>query len=178
MPTARSESHVLRGDELQQHRLAFLGRRDAVDQRMHHLLRLGDALAVAAQRLGEVGVIAGDVGGAILLARHRHRLVFHRHREVVEQDRHDRDLAAHAGLEVHAGHADGRIAPHVDAQLVGMRELGAHRQPQAVAQLRRLAPADVAERRRRTSRTGHLVARAAGIVRDDVLATSAICIRS
>src|SRR6185437_5856164 len=104
----------------------------------------GYALTVTAQRLGPVGVIARDVGRVILLARYGHGLEFHGHGVVVEQDGHDRNSAAHGGFEVHAGHADGRISPHVDTQPVGVGELRAHRETYAITQLRRFAPADVA----------------------------------
>ena len=48
----------------------------------------------------------------------RHDRQLDRHREVVEQDGQDRDALAHGRLEVHAGEADRRVAPHVDAELV------------------------------------------------------------
>ena len=51
--------------------------------------------------------------------------------------------------------------------LSGCDELGPHREPEAVAELRGLAPADVAERRGRDPERRDLVARAAGVVGDD-----------
>ena len=90
-----------------------------------------------------------------------------RHREIVEQDRHDRNALAHRGLEIHAGEADRGIAPDVDAELVRAGELGAHGKAEAVAQLGGLAPADIGVRRRRLPERRELVARAAGIVGDD-----------
>jgi hypothetical protein len=72
----------------------------------------------------------------------RHDLQLDRHREVVQQDRQDRDALAHRRLEIHAGEADRGIAPDVDAELVGGGELGAHREAEPVAELRRLAPAE------------------------------------
>src|SRR5690606_26257913 len=56
------------------------------------------------------------------------------------------------------------VAPDVDAQLVGTGELGAHREAEAVAELGRLAPADVAVRAAALPERHQLVARAAGVV--------------
>ena len=49
----------------------------------------------------------------------------------------------------------------------GPGELGAHGEAEAVAELGGLAPADVGERRGRLPEGRHLIARAAGVVRDD-----------
>ena len=73
------------------------------------------------------------------------------------------------GLEVHAGEADGRVAPDVDAEVVRPGELGAHGQAEPVAELGGLAPAEVGERRGRLPERRHLVAGAAGVVGDDGL---------
>src|SRR6185436_13918519 len=54
-------------DELEQHRLAVKRLLHAALDRRDDLRRVGDALAVATQGLGEVGVVAGDVGGVELL---------------------------------------------------------------------------------------------------------------
>ena len=83
------------------------------------------------------------------------------------RNREDRDALAHRRLEVHAGEADRRVAPHVHAELVGFGEFRAHRESEAVAELGGLAPADVGERRRALPERGYLVARAAGVVGDD-----------
>ena len=72
-----------------------------------------------------------------------------------------------AGLEVHAGEADGGVAPDVDAELLRRRQLGAHGEAEPVAELRGLAPAEIGERRRRAPEGRELVARAAGVVGDD-----------
>src|SRR5271169_4073328 len=48
------------GDEFEQCRGAFAGFLDAATDRSLDLARLGHALAVAAQRLGEIGVMAAD----------------------------------------------------------------------------------------------------------------------
>src|SRR5271154_1556853 len=90
----------LLGDEFEEGGLAFAGLRDAALDRTDDLARLGHALAVAAERLGEIGVIAADVGRTIFLGRHRHHLQFDRHREIVRQDRQDRQALAHRGLEI------------------------------------------------------------------------------
>ena len=89
------------------------------------------------------------------------------HREIVEQDRHDRNALAHRRLEIHAGEADRGITPDVDAELVRAGELGAHGEAEPVAELGRLSPADVGMRRRRLPERRELVARAAGVVGDD-----------
>ena len=54
---------------------------------------LGDPLAVAAQGLGPVGVVSGNIGRVILLARHGHGLELHGHGVVVEQNGHDGNAA-------------------------------------------------------------------------------------
>src|SRR5690606_27630321 len=73
-------------------------------------------------------------------------------------------LLARGGLEIHAGEADRRVAPDVDAQLVRAGQLRSHRQPQAVTELGRLAPADIAVRRHTLPEWSKLVARRAGLV--------------
>jgi len=90
-----------------------------------------------------------------------------RHRRVVEHDRRDRNAAAHRGLEIEAGHAEGGVAHEVDAEFVGGGDLGADRQPEPGAELVRLAPADIAARPGRPVERVQLLARAAGIVGDD-----------
>src|SRR5688572_359776 len=63
----RREPHLLRRDELEEHRFAFSGRPDAVDDRMDDLFGLGDALAIATHGLGEIRIVARDVARAVLL---------------------------------------------------------------------------------------------------------------
>src|ERR1700732_4448625 len=63
-PEARDVDSLLR-DEFEQCRCSLAGLRDAAADRRHDLLGLGDPLAIAAQRLGEVGVMAADVGRAV-----------------------------------------------------------------------------------------------------------------
>ena len=65
---------------------------------------------------------------------------------VVLHDGHDRDLVLGGGRQIHAGHADRGVAHDVNDRLVRVGQLGAHRQPERVAQLRRLPPAQVAAR--------------------------------
>src|SRR5829696_8752913 len=55
----------LRGDELQQCRLALLRRLDAALDRRDDVGGFLDALAVAAERLGELRIISRDIGRAI-----------------------------------------------------------------------------------------------------------------
>src|SRR5690606_11385968 len=165
--SAARDLRLLLGDEFDQRRLPGFGRGDCPAQRGDYLGRLGHALAVAAERAGERGVVARDIGGAVLRGRLGHDRQLDRHRLVVEQDRQDRDALACGGLEIGAGEADRRVAPDVDAKLVGTGELGAHRQAEAVAKLGRLAPADVAVRAAALPERHQLVARAAGVVGDD-----------
>src|SRR6185437_8164522 len=57
--------------------------------------------------------------------------------------------------------------PQVDAEFFGFRELGAHREAEPHAELRRLAPADIAHRLGRDPEGRDLVSRAARVMRDD-----------
>ena len=99
--------------------------------------------------------------------RQRHRMRLDRHARIVEDDRRDRDAAARRRLEIEAGHAKGRIAHKVDAELVGCADLGADREPQARAELVRLAPPQIPARLFRDIKRQELVARAAGIMGDN-----------
>src|SRR6185369_1643749 len=110
----------LLGDELQQRRHALARLGDRAADGGDDVVRLGDPLAVAAQRLGEVGVVAADVGRAVLLRGGLHDLQLDGHREVVREHGQDRDALAHRRLEVHAGEADGGVTPEVDAELLGL----------------------------------------------------------
>src|SRR5690606_35983641 len=73
----------------------------------------------------------------------------------------------HSRLKIHAGKANGGIAPHVDAQLVRASELGAHREPEAIAELCRLAPANIRKRRNSLPEWRELIARTACIMGDN-----------
>src|SRR6185437_15568003 len=161
------DARLLGGDEFEQRRLARLGLLDAALDRRLDLAGIGDALAIAAERPRHRRVVAGDVGRAVFLRGDRHHLELDRHREIVKQDRQDGDALAHRGLEIHPREADRRVAPQVDAELFRLRELGAHREAEPHAELRRLAPADIAHRLGRHPERRDLVARAAGVMRDD-----------
>src|SRR5690606_22453092 len=165
--SAARNDRFLFGDEFNQRRLTGFDRRNRAVQGRDDLDRVGDPFAMAAERAGEGGVIAGNVGGAILVRRHRHDRQLNCHRLVVEQDREDRDALARRGLEVGPGKPDRGITPDVDAQLVRARELRAHREPKAVAELRRLTPADVAVRTATLPKRHQLVTRTASVVGDD-----------
>src|SRR6202040_228856 len=82
------------------------------------------------------------------------------HRRVIEHDGEDRDPAAHRGLEIEPGHAEGGVAHEVDAELLGGGELGPDDQAEAGAERVRLAPAEIAARRDRPVEGQELVARA------------------
>src|SRR5882757_301802 len=57
--------HLFRGDELQQRRLAFFGRRNPAPDGRNDVGRVLDALAIAAERLRELRVISGNIGRAV-----------------------------------------------------------------------------------------------------------------
>src|SRR5271163_2083258 len=63
---------LFRGHEFQQSRLALLRLLDAALDRRLDLRGIGDAFAVAAERLRHVGIVAGDVGRTIFLGGDRH----------------------------------------------------------------------------------------------------------
>src|SRR5207247_7455803 len=73
----------LLGDEFEERRLALAGGGDAALDRLLDLAGFGHPLAVAAEGLGEIGVMAADVGRAVFLGRHRHDLQLDRHREII-----------------------------------------------------------------------------------------------
>src|SRR5271156_3828309 len=56
------DTRLLRSDELQKRRLAGFGLLDAALDRRLDLVRIGDPLAVAAERFGHLGVVARDIG--------------------------------------------------------------------------------------------------------------------
>src|SRR5215475_1277948 len=167
--TSREHREVdgLLGDELEQRGRPFLGLGDGPLDGGHDLRGLGHPLAVPAEGLRHVSVVAADVRGAALVGGHRHHLELDGHGEVVEQHGQDRDALAHRRLEVHAGEADGGVAPEIDAELVGGGELGAHGEAEAVAELGGLAPTDVGERCLRLPERRDLIPWAARVVRDD-----------
>src|SRR5205085_6099257 len=78
---------LLRGDELQQRGTALLRLLDAALDGRNDLIGFGDALAVAAERFGHVGVIPRDIRGTVFLGGNGHDLQLDGHAEVVEQDR-------------------------------------------------------------------------------------------
>src|SRR5438270_564082 len=98
----------------------------AIDAFQRYWREVHGPLAVATEGAGHGRVVAADVGAPVLLRRRLHDLQLDGHREVVEQDREDRDALAHGRLEVHAREADRGVAPDVDAELVRRGELGPH----------------------------------------------------
>ena len=61
-PSEAGDLRLLAGDEFQQRRLALFGRRNAALDGGNDVARLLDALAMAAQRLREGRIVAGNVG--------------------------------------------------------------------------------------------------------------------
>src|SRR5579859_6494353 len=76
---------LLGGDELQQGGLALLGGGDAALERRDDVAGIGDPLAVAAERAGQVGVVPGDIRRPVLGLRDLHDRYLDGHGEVVEQ---------------------------------------------------------------------------------------------
>ena len=120
-----------------------------------------------AQRRADGGVVAAQPIAAVALRRLRHVAVVLGHHPVVEHHRHDRDLRPHRGLHVQPGHTERRLAHQVDHALLRRRQLGPDGQPQSVAELCRLAPAEVPARRFRLPHRHQLIARISGVVGDD-----------
>src|SRR5438876_642595 len=89
------------------------------------------------------------------------------HGRVVEDDGENGDPAAHRGLEIEPGHAEGGVAHEIDVELVGRGELGADDEAEPGAERMRLAPAEIAARRDGPVERQELVARAPRVVRDD-----------
>ena len=88
--------------------------------------------------------------------------------KLLNKHRQDRDPFSHSRLEIHSGETDSGITPDVHMQSAsGLGKFGAHRQPETVTELRRLAPTDIGQRRDRLPKWRQLIARAARIVRND-----------
>src|SRR6202021_987239 len=115
-------------DEFQQSWLSFLRCGDPTLDRRDNVLWLFDPFAVATKSPRHSGVVAGDVGAAILLCADRHYLQLDGHGEVVQKDGENRDALAHRRLEVHPREANRCIAPNIDAKFVWRRQLRTHPQ--------------------------------------------------
>ena len=157
------------GVDVDQDGLAFLVQVLGPRQRGGDLRRLLDGDADRAQAFGDLGVVAGHVGHVELLARHRIAARVGGHVAVVQEHGGDGRAGADGGFDVQTGHAEGAIAHEVQAELVGLGELGADHQGDAVAQVRRLAPADVAVGDGGGEERHDGVARRARVVRDDAV---------
>ena len=157
--------------EFEQERRAGLGHADRFLDARNDVARLLDPARGNVEALGDLGVVAADRHRAVLLVGDFQHVALGAHDAVVEHHGQDRDLVARRRLDIHAGHADGGVAHHVDAELFRLGELGAHGDAEAVAELRGLAPAHVGAGRRGLPERHHLLARLTGIVRhDDVVA--------
>src|SRR6185437_5978498 len=128
---------------------------------------LGHSLAIAAERLGEIGVIAADRSRLEFIGRVFHHAELGRHDRIVEEDRKDRDAAARRRLEIHAGEADCRVAPDVDAELLRRGEFRADSEAEPVTELCALAPAYIGSRRLGAPERYELITRAAAVMRHD-----------
>ena len=140
---------------------------DAALERGAQVGRAIDPLGVPAERGRDVGVAPAHAIRAVARDGIGHPLGVAAHEPVVEHDREDREPAAHGRLEVHADHAERGVAHDVDREPVGLREPCAHRQPEARAELRRLAPAEIAARDDRLVERHDLIARMPRVVRHD-----------
>src|SRR6266849_591416 len=87
------------GDEFEQTGLAVFVLPAGAQDRVADLPGIVDPLAPAAEILADIGVVAAEVAGAMLLMRGPHRVRLDRHRRIVEDDRRDRDAATHRALE-------------------------------------------------------------------------------
>src|SRR5206468_1868824 len=144
---AMGEARLLAGDELEQRRLPALRRLPRSSERAGDVLGLLDALAPAAHGAPQIRIAPADVTGAIFVVRDDEVRDLDGHRRVVEDDGEDGNPAAHRGLEIEPGHAEGGVAHEVDAELVGGGELGADGEAEPGAERVRLAPAEIAARR-------------------------------
>src|SRR5579883_1805220 len=160
---AMREGLLLAGDEFEQRRPALLGLPAGAADRLADRGRVLDPLAPAAELARNRRVIAAQIARPVALMRQPHRLRLDRHRRIVEDDRADRNAAAHRGLEIEPGHAKGGVAHEIDAELVGGGHLGADRKAEPGAELVRLAPAEIAARPGRAIERMELLARAARI---------------
>ena len=77
---------------------------------------------------------AADVARAVLVVRDDEVRDLDGHARVVEHDGEDRNPAAHRGLEIEPGHAEGGVAHEVDTELLGGGELGPDDQAEAGAE--------------------------------------------
>ena len=95
------ELDFLVGDELQQNSLAFfLGDLASPGEGGGNLVRVFDALGVAAHRLTKVGVVATLIAGAVELVGVSHLPGLNSHGRVVQNNGDDGYTAADGGLEV------------------------------------------------------------------------------
>src|SRR5260370_14014441 len=111
------EPRLLAGDELEQRRLPALGGLSRSREGARDVLGPLDPLAPAPHRAPQVRVAAADVARAVLVVRDDEVRDLDGHSRVVEYDGEDRNPAAHPGLEIEPGHAEGGVAHEVDAEL-------------------------------------------------------------
>src|SRR2546428_2071179 len=167
---AIGEARLLARDELEQRRRAALGGLARWGKGAGDVLGSLAPLAPAAHGAPQMGVAPADVTGAVLVVRHDEVRDLDGHGRVVEHDGEDGRPAAHRGLEIEPGHAEGGVAHEVDAELLRSGELGADGEAESGAERVRLAPAEIAARRDGPVEGQQLVSRTSRVVSDDGLA--------
>src|SRR6266498_2699684 len=92
------ELDLLLRDELEEHGDAFLRLLHRALDGGHDVARLGDALAVAPEGLGHVGIVARDVRAAVLLRGRLHDGQLDGHGEIVEDRKSTRLNSSHVRI--------------------------------------------------------------------------------
>ena len=128
-----------------------------------------DRDADRSQALSDLGVVAGHVEHVKLLAGSLILAGVGGHVAVVQDDGRDRCAGADGRFDVQTGHAKGAVAHEIEAELLGFSELRADHQGDAVAEVGRLPPADVAMGYRGGVERHNRVAGVTGVVRDNAV---------
>src|SRR5215475_4690644 len=155
--------------DVDQHRLALGVQCLGLPECWGDVPRSGDGDAYRAHTLSELGVVAGHLGhvkqfaGILILAG------IGGHVPVVQDNGRDRRTGAHGRFDIQTGHTKGAIAHEVETEFVRFGQLCANHQWNTVAEVGRLAPADVAVRDRRGVERHNGVAGRPSIVRDNAV---------
>ena len=124
---------------------------------------------MAAEAVGHFGVVAGQELGAVFFDGDGDVLFVAAHRAVVNDDGDGADAVAAGGLKIGAAHPYGGVAHQVDHGFFGGGQLGAQGVAEAGAQLRGVAPAEVAAGGGGFVERHNLVAGVAGVVGYDAV---------